>query len=540
MALKKERILIFDTTLRDGEQSPGASLNIKEKLEVAEQLERLGVDIIEAGFPISSPGDFEAVKLISRKIRKPVIAGLARATKRDIDVCWDAIKYARNPRIHTFIATSDIHLKYKLRKSREEVLKEAVAAVKYARKFTHNVEFSAEDAVRTDPDFLCQVLEETIEAGTTTINIPDTVGYALPEEFGRIIRMVIERVPNSNRAIISVHCHNDLGLATANSLEAISLGARQIECTINGIGERAGNASLEEVVMALRTRKDLLPFYTNIETREIAKTSRLVSKLTGIIVQPNKAIVGANAFAHEAGIHQDGVIKERLTYEIMTPESVGLGGRRLVLGKHSGRHAFRKKLQELGYKLTSEQVDRIFQQFKLLADKKKDIFDEDIEAIVEDQISLIPEIYKLEYINVITGNTMVPTATVKLGKLPMPGKTAKSEVLQEASCGDGPVDAAFRAIDRITNIKCRLIDYSLKSVSVGKDAIGEVTVKIAPVGRARADELKKIVTGRGTSTDIIEASAKAYINALNRLVARRKRGQATFSYLHRPVGRKKR
>jgi 2-isopropylmalate synthase len=540
MALKKERILIFDTTLRDGEQSPGASLNIKEKLEVAEQLERLGVDIIEAGFPISSPGDFEAVKLISRKIRKPVIAGLARATKRDIDVCWDAIKYARNPRIHTFIATSDIHLKYKLRKSREEVLKEAVAAVKYARKFTHNVEFSAEDAVRTDPDFLCQVLEETIEAGTTTINIPDTVGYALPEEFGRIIRMVIERVPNSNRAIISVHCHNDLGLATANSLGAISLGARQIECTINGIGERAGNASLEEVVMALRTRKDLLPFYTNIETREIAKTSRLVSKLTGIIVQPNKAIVGANAFAHEAGIHQDGVIKERLTYEIMTPESVGLGGRRLVLGKHSGRHAFRKKLQELGYKLTSEQVDRIFQQFKLLADKKKEIFDEDIEAIVEDQISLIPEIYKLEYINVITGNTMVPTATVKLGKLPMPGKTAKSEVLQEASCGDGPVDAAFRAIDRITNIKCRLIDYSLKSVSVGKDAIGEVTVKIAPVGRARADELKKIVTGRGTSTDIIEASAKAYINALNRLVARRKRGQATFSYLHRPVGRKKR
>ena len=540
MALKKERILIFDTTLRDGEQSPGASLNIKEKLEVAEQLERLGVDIIEAGFPISSPGDFEAVKLISRKIRKPVIAGLARATKRDIDVCWDAIKYARNPRIHTFIATSDIHLKYKLRKSREEVLKEAVAAVKYARKFTHNVEFSAEDAVRTDPDFLCQVLKETIEAGATTINIPDTVGYALPEEFGRIIRMVIERVPNSNRAIISVHCHNDLGLATANSLEAISLGARQIECTINGIGERAGNASLEEVVMALRTRKDLLPFYTNIETREIAKTSRLVSKLTGIIVQPNKAIVGANAFAHEAGIHQDGVIKERLTYEIMTPESVGLGGRRLVLGKHSGRHAFREKLQELGYKLTSEQVDRIFQQFKLLADKKKEIFDEDIEAIVEDQISLIPEIYKLEYINVITGNTMVPTATVKLGKLTMPGKTAKSEVLQEASCGDGPVDAAFRAIDRITNIKCRLIDYSLKSVSVGKDAIGEVTVKIAPVGRVGAFELKKIVTGRGTSTDIIEASAKAYINALNRLVARRKRGQATFSYLHRPVGRKKR
>jgi len=540
MALKKERILIFDTTLRDGEQSPGASLNMKEKLEVAEQLERLGVDIIEAGFPISSPGDFEAVKLISRKIRKPVIAGLARATKRDIDVCWDAIKYARNPRIHTFIATSDIHLKYKLRKSREEVLKEAVAAVKYARKFTHNVEFSAEDAVRTDPDFLCQVLKETIEAGATTINIPDTVGYALPEEFGRIIRMVIERVPNSNRAIISVHCHNDLGLATANSLEAISLGARQIECTINGIGERAGNASLEEVVMALRTRKDLLPFYTNIETREIAKTSRLVSKLTGIIVQPNKAIVGANAFAHEAGIHQDGVIKERLTYEIMTPESVGLGGRRLVLGKHSGRHAFREKLQELGYKLTSEQVDRIFQQFKLLADKKKEIFDEDIEAIVEDQISLIPEIYKLEYINVITGNTMVPTATVKLGKLTMPGKTAKSEVLQEASCGDGPVDAAFRAIDRITNIKCRLIDYSLKSVSVGKDAIGEVTVKIAPVGRVGAFELKKIVTGRGTSTDIIEASAKAYINALNRLVARRKRGQATFSYLHRPVGRKKR
>jgi len=520
--LKKERILIFDTTLRDGEQSPGASLNIKEKLEVAEQLERLGVDIIEAGFPVSSPGDFEAVKEISRKVRKPVIAGLARATKKDIDICWEAIRYARSPRIHTFIATSDIHLKYKLRKSREEVLKEAVAAVRQARKFTDNVEFSAEDAVRTDPDFLCRVVEETIEAGATTINIPDTVGYALPEEFGRIVSMVIERVPNSHKATISVHCHNDLGLATANSLQAISLGARQIECTINGIGERAGNASLEEVVMALRTRKDMFPFYTNVETKEIAKTSRLVSKLTGIIVQPNKAIVGANAFAHEAGIHQDGVIKERLTYEIMTPESIGLGGRRLVLGKHSGRHAFRKRLLELGYKLSNEEVDRTFQQFKLLADKKKEIFDEDIQAIVEDQISIIPELYKLEYINVTTGNRVVPTATVRLRKLIAAGKTAKSKVLQEASCGDGPVDAAFRAIDRITNIKCRLVDYSLRSISVGKDAIGEVTVKIAPTGVGRADELRKIVTGRGASTDIIEGSAKAYINALNRLVARRR------------------
>jgi len=526
MALKKDKILIFDTTLRDGEQSPGASLNIKEKLEVAEQLERLGVDIIEAGFPVSSPGDFEAVKLIARKIGKPVIAGLARATKRDIDVCWEAIKYAKNPRIHTFIATSDIHLKYKLKKSRAEVLKEAVSAVKYAKKFTDDVEFSPEDAVRSDPDFLCRVVEETIDAGATTINIPDTVGYALPEEFGGIIRRVIERVPNSNRAIISVHCHNDLGLATANSLEAVSLGARQIECTVNGIGERAGNASLEEVVMALRTRKDLLPFYTNIETKEIAKTSRLVSKLTGIVVQPNKAIVGANAFAHEAGIHQDGIIKERLTYEIMTPQSVGLGGRRLVLGKHSGRHAFRKKLQELGYKLNNVEVNRTFEQFKLLADKKKEIFDEDIEAIVEDQISLIPEVFKLEYINVTTGNKVVPTATVGLRKLIAPAKTAKSEVLQEASCGDGPVDAAFRAIDRITNIRCRLMDYSLRSVSMGKDAIGEVTVKIAPAGPGRpgrADELKKIVTGRGTSTDIIEASAKAYINAINKVVARRKR-----------------
>ena len=523
MTVKKERILIFDTTLRDGEQSPGASLNIKEKFEVAEQLEKLGVDVIEAGFPVSSPGDFEAVKLISRRIKKPVIAGLARATKRDIDACWDAIKYAKNPRIHTFIATSDIHLKYKLRKSREEVLKEAVSAVKYAKKFTDDVEFSPEDAVRSDPDFLCHVVEETIEAGATTINIPDTVGYAIPEEFGRIIRMVIEKVPNSDKAVISVHCHNDLGLATANSLTAISLGARQIECTVNGIGERAGNASLEEVVMALRTRKDLLPFYTNIETKEIAKTSRLVSKLTGIVVQPNKAIVGANAFAHEAGIHQDGVIKERLTYEIMTPESIGLGGRRLVLGKHSGRHAFRKKLQELGYKLNSEEVDSTFQQFKLLADKKKEIFDEDIEALVEDQISLIPEVYKLEYINVTTGNKVVPTATVGLRKLIAPGKTAKSQVLQEASCGDGPVDAAFRAIDRITSIKCRLMDYSLRSVSMGKDALGEVTVKIAPVARGRADRLRKVVTGRGTSTDIIEASAKAYINALNRVLAREKR-----------------
>jgi 2-isopropylmalate synthase len=523
MVLKKERILIFDTTLRDGEQSPGASLNIKEKLEVAEQLEKLGVDIIEAGFPISSPGDFEAVKLISRKIKKLVIAGLSRATRKDIDILWEAIKYAKNPRIHTFIATSDIHLRYKLRKSREEVLKDAVSAVKYARRFTDNVEFSAEDAVRTDPDFLCRVVEETIKAGATTINIPDTVGYALPEEFGGIIKMVMERVPNANKAIISVHCHNDLGLATANSLQAVSSGARQIECTVNGIGERAGNASLEEVVMALRTRKDLLPFYTNIETKEISRTSRLVSKLTGIVVQPNKAIVGANAFAHEAGIHQDGVIKESLTYEIMTPESVGLGGTRLVLGKHSGRHAFRKKLQELGYRLTAEGVEKTFKQFKLLADKKKEIFDEDIEAIVEDQISLIPEVYSLDYINVTTGNRVVPTATVKLRKLIAPGKTARSKILQEASCGDGPVDAAFRAIDRITNIKCRLIDYSLRAVSMGKDALGEVTVKITPVNKARVQELKGIVTGRGTSTDIIEASAKAYINALNRLLARSKR-----------------
>jgi len=524
MVLSKKRIIVFDTTLRDGEQSPGASLNIKEKLEVAEQLDKLGVDVIEAGFPVASPGDFESVKLISRKVRRPVIAGLARATKKDIDMCWEAIKYARNPRIHTFIATSDIHLKYKLRKSREQVLKEAVAAVKYAKKFTDDVEFSAEDAVRTDLEFLCRVVEETIEAGATTINIPDTVGYALPEEFGKIVGAVVEKVPNSKKATISVHCHNDLGLATANSLNAILAGARQIECTINGIGERAGNASLEEVVMALRTRKDLLPFYTNIETKEISKTSRLVSKLTGIVVQPNKAIVGANAFAHEAGIHQDGVIKERLTYEIMTPESVGLGGRRLVLGKHSGRHAFRKKLQEMGYKLSNEQVDKTFQEFKTLADKKKEIFDEDIEAIVEDQISLIPEIYQLEYINVTTGNKVVPTATVRLRRLVAPGKPAKSEALQEASCGDGPVDAAFRAIDRITNIKCRLIDYSLRSVSIGKDALGEVTVKIAPVGvLGRVGKFKKIVTGRGTSTDIIEASAKAYINGLNRLLAREKR-----------------
>jgi len=522
MALKKERILIFDTTLRDGEQSPGASLNIKEKIEVAEQLEKLGVDVIEAGFPISSPGDFQAVEMVARKVRKPIIAGLARATKKDIDVCWDAVKCAKKPRIHTFIATSDIHLKYKLRKSREEVLKEAVAAVEYAKKFTDDVEFSPEDAVRSDPDFLCRVVEETIKSGATTINIPDTVGYALPEEFGRIIKMVIEKVPNSHKAIISVHCHNDLGLATANSLKAISLGARQIECTVNGIGERAGNASLEEVVMALRTRKDLLPFYTDVQTKEIARTSRLVSKLTGIIVQPNKAIVGANAFAHEAGIHQDGVIKERLTYEIMTPQSVGLGGTKLVLGKHSGRHAFRKKLQELGYKLSNGDVDRTFQQFKLLADKKKDIFDEDIEAIIEDQISLIPEIYKLEYINVTTGNRVVPTATVGLSKLIVPGKTARSEVLQEASCGDGPVDAAFRAIDRITNIKCKLIDYSLRSISVGKDALGEVTVKIAPIAPGRAEEFKNIVTGRGTSTDIIEASAKAYVNALNRMIVKKK------------------
>lgn len=503
------KIFIFDTTLRDGEQSPGASLNEPEKVEIARALEKLNVDVIEAGFPISSPGDFAAVKKVAQTVKHATIAGLCRTIKKDIDVCWDAVRHAKHRRIHTFIATSDIHLKYKLKKTREEMLHDAVNAVRHAKSYRAEVEFSAEDAARTDPDFLCTVVEKIIAAGADVVNIPDTVGYALPDEFGAIIRMLFERVPNIHKAIISVHCHNDLGLGVANSIAAAKNGARQIECTINGLGERAGNASLEEVVMALATRKQMLNMYTDIATKEIYKTSRLVSTLTSIPVQPNKAIVGANAFAHEAGIHQHGVLAKSITYEIMTPESVGLEKSNLVLGKHSGRHAFRKRLEDMGYTLSDKKLDGIFQKFKELADKKKQVFDEDIAALVEDEFAhTFHETFRLLYFHVASGNCAIPTATIKIAKVGT--KKSAETIVQEAACGDGPIDAAYKAIDKITGIKCKLDDFSLRAVSGGKDAVGEVTIKVEAEG-------KGVVMGRGTSTDIVEASVKAYMNAMNKL-----------------------
>ncbi len=504
--VKKEKIIIFDTTLRDGEQSPGASLNIKEKLELARQLAKLKVDVIEAGFPISSEGDFEAVNRIARTVEGPVIAGLSRVLKKDIDRCWEAVRPAQRPRIHTFVGTSPLHRDYILRKSAKAVLKMAVEAVKRARGYTEDVEFSAMDATRTEFDYLCEILEKTIEAGATTLNIPDTVGYALPEEFGRLIKGVCEKVPNIRKAVISVHCHNDLGLATANSLSAVIHGARQVECTINGLGERAGNVSLEETVMILQTREDFFKEYaTRINAKEIHKTSRLVSRLTGVPIQPNKAIVGENAFAHSSGIHQDGILKKRKTFEIMTPASIGLKESKMVLTSRSGRHALSHRLEELGYKLKGQELARAYEEFKKLADKKKEIFDGDLESIVQGNISDIPEAFHLEYIHTSSGSRTVPTATIRLKK--------EGKIIEDAACGDGPVDAAYRAIDRITGIKGKLLDYALRAVTGGKDALGEVTVKIK--------EGKEISVGRGTSTDIIEASAKAYLNAINKLVHRR-------------------
>lgn len=495
-----ERIYLLDTTLRDGEQSPGVSLNAHEKLEIAQQLARMGVDVIEAGFPVISRGDFEGVRLIAEKVKGPVIAGLARATKGDIDAAWRAIKVAERPRIHTFLATSDIHLKYKLQKTREQVLQQAEEAVRYAKRYCSDVEFSAEDASRSDFDYLCQVVERVIDAGATVVNLPDTVGYAVPEEFGDFIRRIMERVPNIHRAIVSVHCHNDLGLAVANSLAAIKNGARQVEGTINGIGERAGNASLEEFIMTLYTRKSIYQKEVNINYREIYNTSRMVSAITGMAIQPNKAVVGKNAFAHESGIHQDGVLKERTTYEIMSPELIGLPKSNLVLGKHSGRHAFNERLKELGFNLNEEELNRAFQRFKDLADKKKEVTDHDIEALVKDEIWVIPERFKLQYLHFTGGSTVVPTATV--------GLVGAKGLVEEAACGDGPVEAACNAIDRITGLPGTLIEYKLNAVTGGKDAQGEVVVKVA-VGNLK-------VLGRGLSTDVIEASVKAYLNAINK------------------------
>jgi len=496
------RVIIFDTTLRDGEQAPGASLEAHEKVEIARQLSRLGVDVIEAGFPISSPGDAEAVKQIAQAVKGPIICALARSLTADIDAAAQATAPAKRRRIHVFLATSPIHRKYKLRKAKDEILRQAVQAVTYAKKHCEDIEFSPEDASRTEPAFLFQVLEAVIQAGATTVNIPDTVGFAIPQEFGRLIGQIKANVRNIGRVRVSVHCHNDLGLSVPNSLAAIANGADQVECTINGIGERAGNASLEEIVMSLKIRQDFYGAETGIDTRQIMKTSRMVSSLTGLVVQPNKAIVGDNAFAHESGIHQDGVLKHQATYEIMRPQDVGLSESRLTLGKLSGRHAFSERLKALGFSLASAEIDRAFDRFKRLADKKKEIFDEDLTAIVEEQLPAVAETYSLQYVHTSAGNETVPTATIRLVK--------DNAVIQDAACGDGPVDACYKTIDRITKMSPELVDYGLRSVTGGKDALGEVTVKL----RHRGEE----VSGRATSTDIIEASAKAYVNAINKLL----------------------
>lgn len=502
-----DRVYIFDTTLRDGEQSPGCSMNFTEKIRMARQLERLQIDVIEAGFPIASEGDFESVKEIAKQIRSCTIAGLSRANKGDIDRAWEALKHAAKPRIHTFIATSDIHLKFKLKKSREEVLESAVNAVRLAKSYCDDVEFSCEDASRSDVDYLCQIVEAVIAEGATVVNIPDTVGYAIPDDYGRIIRSLMERVPNINKAIISAHCHNDLGMAVANSLAAVMNGARQIECTVNGVGERAGNASLEEIAMAIRTRSEALKVHTNINTEEIYKSSKMLVSLTGMHIQRNKAIVGENAFAHEAGIHQDGMLKNSITYEIMTPQSVGIKHSTLVLGKHSGRHALKQRYTELGYQLSAEELERAYIVFSKIADEKKQIFDDDLIAILQDELSSIDETYKLETFQVTSGLNLIPTATVGLKK--------GSELFQDSATGDGPVDAAYRAIERITGISVELLDYSIKSVAWGRDAIGEVFVKIAIDGY--------IFNGRSASTDVITGSVKAYLNAINHAVSARYR-----------------
>jgi 2-isopropylmalate synthase len=495
------RVFIFDTTLRDGEQSPGASMNPEEKMRIARQLEKMGVDIIEAGFPVASDGDFASVRQIALEIRGCQIAALARANATDIDRAWEAVAGAANPRIHTFISSSDIHLKYQLRKTRAEVLKEAVAAVTHARAYTPNVEFSPMDATRSDRDYLCEMVEAVIAAGATTVNIPDTVGYAVPEEFGGLIALLFARVPNIRQAVVSVHCHNDLGLATANALAAVKNGARQVECTINGIGERAGNSAMEEVIMAIKTRKDLFGLTTGIKSEYIHQSSRLLTQITGIPVQPNKAIVGANAFAHESGIHQDGLIKEKTTYEIMTPQSVGISDTHIVLGKHSGRHAIANRLKEMGYGMSDEEINRIFVRFKELADVKKEVFDEDLEAIVYEESSRHEEKYRLQYLNVVSGNVAVPTATMQM--------EVDGQMVQEAGFGVGPVDATFAAIRKITKTDYPLLKFAVNAITGGTDAQGEVTVQLKFNGRS--------AVGRGAHPDILVASAKAYINALNRL-----------------------
>jgi 2-isopropylmalate synthase len=502
-----DRVIIFDTTLRDGEQAAGAALSVQDKLDIAKQLEKLGIDVIEAGFPISSPGDFEAVQLIAREIKKSSVCALAHANAEAIDRAWEAIKKAKKPRIHIFLSASDIHLLYQLKKTREEILEISREMVARAKKYTDDVEFSPMDASRTEPAYIYRIAEAVIKAGATTLNIPDTVGYATPQEFGDLIEGIFKNVPNISEAVVSVHCHNDLGLAVANSLEAIRRGARQVECTVNGIGERAGNAAMEEIIMALKTRSDFYHLTTNIDTAQIYKTSRLVSELTGFAVQPNKAIIGANAFRHESGIHQDGVIKKAITYEIMDPKSVGIPSSSLVLGKLSGRHAFKERLAELGYIMDEESLKHAFQAFKELADKKREITDRDIESLIAEELRTVSEVYHLDHIEVSCGNHNIPTATVRL--IAPDGKA-----VADAALGTGPVDAVYEAINRIVKVPNKLTEFTVKSVTEGIDAIGEVLIRIESDGVS--------YSGRGADTDIIVASAKAYMNALNRLLAVKK------------------
>jgi 2-isopropylmalate synthase len=497
-----DRLIIFDTTLRDGEQSPGASMNLAEKLEVAQALKDLGVDVIEAGFPIASPGDFESVQAIARQVEGPVICGLARCNPEDIDRAWEALRDAARPRIHVFLATSPIHRDFKLRLTKEEIIRRAVEGVQRAREYCDDVEFSPEDATRTELDFLAEVVERVIEAGATTVNIPDTVGYTVPAQYAEMIRHLKRTVSGIDDTVISVHCHNDLGLAVANSLAAIQEGARQVECTVNGIGERAGNCALEEIVMAVRTRQDYFKLHSGIQTQRLCPTSRLVSHVTGIAVQRNKAIVGQNAFAHEAGIHQDGMLKDRSTYEIMLPEDVGLAHTELVLGKHSGRHALRERVQSLGYHLDDVQLQQVFEGFKVLADRKKVVYDADIEALAEAQVHAGPALWTLESFHTSAGSGALPVAAVCLAHV-------DGRKVQDAACGDGPVDALFTTIERITGIEVTLREYQIRSVSTGEDAQGEARVEVERNGRVQR--------GHAVSTDIIEASAQAFLQAINRL-----------------------
>ncbi|CCQ91206.1 2-Isopropylmalate synthase [Nitrospina gracilis 3/211] len=519
--MQPERIIIFDTTLRDGEQCPGASMNNKEKLEIARQLSLLKVDVIEAGFPVASPGDFESVKQIASEIRGSSVAGLARALNKDVEACARALEKAESPRIHIFLSTSKLHRDHKLNMDKGQIIKMATDAIEFGRKYCDDIEFSPEDASRTEPDFLAEVVEAVIAAGAKTVNIPDTVGYSVPEQFGALIHSLKENVPNIDDAVISVHCHNDLGMAVANSLAAVKAGARQVECTINGIGERAGNAAMEEIVMALKTRKDFFGYDTRIDTSHIIACSRLVSSLTGFFVQRNKAIVGKNAFAHESGVHQDGYLKKKDTYEIMDPRDIGLDSAELVLGKHSGRNALNKKIESMGYKLTVEEMDRVFSEFKVLADEKKDVYDEDILAVIQKQVTTDDSLntYVLEKIQCGFETGVMPEATVQL-------KSRDGQTHTATAQGDGPIDAIYNAMDKITGLTCKLLDYQVMSKTKGKDAQGEVSVRVLSENRE--------VLGKGTGVNTVEASGVAYVNAINKLLLKSKSGPVDGNEIQGP------